>query len=114
MALPHLLWAELDLLCQTLLESFLGGWQRRGAPIAVGDLTVKCFTGQGSLGRVIKMGKRSTSRWKPRAHKFFPSFQHQCLLPKPWRSTLVDREEMVKYLLKLKYLQNQVHSCGII
>jgi len=73
-----------------------------------GALTVKCSTGRGSVGGVIKMGKGNTSSWKPRALKFCPgtSFQHQCLLPKPWRSTLEVREEMDKYLLKLEYLEN--------
>lgn len=73
-----------------------------------GALTAKCSPGQGSVGGGMKMGKRNTSSWKSRALEFFPwtSFQHQCLLPKPWRSALGDREEMSKCLLILKYLEN--------
>lgn len=61
-----------------------------------------------------EMGKRSKSSWKHRALKFSPwtSFQNQYLLPKPWRGTLRDREEMGKYLLKLKYLENWVKIYG--
>lgn len=126
-ALLHLPWAEPDLLYQVLLESFLGGWQRMGVPVAVDAVTIKwASASEGPVDGVIKMGERSTSHWKPRALNFCPwtGIEHCCLLPsmsshagekdgpfedvkwKPWRSTLRDREEMDKDLLKLKYLEN--------
>lgn len=51
------------------------------SPVAVGASNVNCSANHGSVGGgsgggggdgVIKMGKRDTSSWKPRALKFFP------------------------------------------
>lgn len=80
-AIPCLLWAELSLLCQTLLESSLSGWQRRVLPVHRCDHQVsRCSRSWRPVGQFIKMRKRNTSSWKPTALNFFPWIQHKCLL----------------------------------
>lgn len=113
-ALPHLLWLNKTSARCFWNLSLVGG--RGGEYLWV--LCVTCGSGCSNcqlLCRprvsggvcVIKMGKRDKSSGNlGLLSSFLELIFSTSLLPKHWRSTLGDREETGKYLLKQEYLEN--------